>query len=110
MQDIRDSLGNVSLRIYRDEIRDTNGNITHRIMGSDIKLRWKDCFCLGFRLSPQFADEKMQIIKLYYNDDQLRAHKYTGEDYQFILSEFMEEKNYRKCLQDVINQYKGKKL
>jgi len=73
----------------------------------DMIIRYKDFFCLGFRLSPQFADEKMQIIRLYYYEDQLKGHKYDGEDYQFLLNEFMNQENYKKRLQDVINQYKG---
>ena len=32
----------------------------------DIKMKSKDYYCLDFRLSPQFADEKIQIIKLFY--------------------------------------------
>ena len=72
----------------------------------DIKKKEQDYYCLGFRLSPQFADEKMQIIKLFYKDDQLKGLKYAGEDYQYILNEFMEQENYLNRLQDVINQYK----
>jgi len=71
----------------------------------DIKMKGQDYFCLGFRLSPQFADEKMQIIKLFYKDDKLKGLKYNGEAYQSLLDEFMEEENYKMRLEFLINKY-----
>jgi len=71
----------------------------------DYKVKGLDYYCLGFRVSPQFADEKIQIIRLFYSDGNLKAIKYNGEDYQSMLDDFMEKENYIKCLQELMNKY-----
>jgi len=71
----------------------------------DIKRIGLDYYCLGFRISPQFADEKMQIINLYLKDGKLKGLKYKGKDYQSLLNDFMEQENYVKRLQGLMNKY-----